>query len=147
MVISGRLIVHAPVRRWGGEDAQRNLMTIRRRREMWQQAGRHLARQIVDKVRDGVGEAHVRGVFDLQRVVERRMLPTAHGDIHTMRHAQSGTAVQLIRVRFHIIRNYQIENVCKSQSCMVSKFICFALHCFVLSPCLVVEGCCVRCER
>ena len=26
-----------------------------------------------------------------------------------------------IRVRFHIIRNYQIENVRKSQSCMVSK--------------------------
>ena len=25
------------------------------------------------------------------------------------------------RVRFHIIRNYQIENVCKSQSCMISK--------------------------
>ena len=26
-----------------------------------------------------------------------------------------------IRVRFHITRNYQIENVCTSQSCMVSK--------------------------
>ena len=31
------------------------------------------------------------------------------------------TAIALLRVRFHIIRNVCIENVGKSQSCMVSK--------------------------
>ena len=30
-------------------------------------------------------------------------------------------ALALVRVRFHIIRNARIENVGKSQSCMVSK--------------------------
>ena len=34
---------------------------------------------------------------------------------------QVRTKLPLLRVRFHIIRNARIENVGKSQSCMVSK--------------------------
>ena len=41
----------------------------------------------------------------------------------TLSDADGDATINNLRVRFHIIRNEQIENVGKSQSCMVSKRI------------------------
>ena len=55
------------------------------------------------------------------RVVQVAALVTAVLVASTATAAIAAAAVRTVRVRFHIIRNARIENVAKSQSCMVSK--------------------------
>ena len=52
-----------------------------------------------------------------------RLVVVVHSSLTELRKAMKGLVVMSadLEVRFHIIRNARIENVGKSQSCMVSK--------------------------